>query len=208
MTSHYFPIRLYYVATNSEKYILKPSLTSDLATTWHTLERLHFAGKARSIGVSNYRISDLEALLTYAKVVPAINQVELHPFLPSTKLVAYCRSHNILPVAYSPLGSQHQSPSTGEKVLENAVINSIAKEKGVDVAQVLVSWGIQKGWGVLPKSGEEQRIRRNFQLVELTVGEMMRLDAISDGWGEGRRFVNPTNTFGFDFFAGEEKSQK
>ena len=169
------------------------------------MESLYQAGKTRSIGVSNYRISDLKTLLTYARVPLAVNQIELHPFLPSPRIVTFCLSHHIIPIAYSPLGSQHQCPTTGEKVLENKVINAIAHEQGLDAAQVLISWALQKGWGVLPKSGELSRIRQNSQTVELGRDEMQRLDGISADWGEGKRFVNPINIFGFDFFAGEER---
>jgi diketogulonate reductase-like aldo/keto reductase len=69
------------------------------------MEKLYKSGKARSIGVSNWKISDLEAMLKYAEIKPMMNQVEIHPFLPNTELVEYCFSHDILPVAYSPLGS-------------------------------------------------------------------------------------------------------
>jgi diketogulonate reductase-like aldo/keto reductase len=76
------------------------------------MEKLFKAGKPRSIRVSNWKISDLEAMLKYAEIKPAINQVEIHPFLPNTELVQCCFSHNILPVAYSPLGSQGQVATT------------------------------------------------------------------------------------------------
>jgi diketogulonate reductase-like aldo/keto reductase len=167
---------------------------------------LYHEGTARSIGVSNYRIADLEKLLTHANVIPAMNQIELHPFLPSTTLLEYMARQSITPVAYSPLGSQNQCIISGEKLLDNKVINDIAKEKGVDVAQVLISWGIGKGWGVLPKSSDRERIARNFQLVDLTALEKQRLDRVADEWGEERRFVNPLDIFGFDFFEADEKA--
>jgi diketogulonate reductase-like aldo/keto reductase len=87
--------------------------------------------------------------------------------------------------------------------MEDDTIKKIAREKGVDVAQILISWGLRKGWGVLPKSSDARRITRNFQVVELSVGEMKTLDEIEEGKDEGRRFVNPVEIFGFDFFVGD-----
>lgn len=135
-----------------------------------------------------------------------MNQVELHPFLPSTILLDYMARHSIVPVAYSPLGSQNQCTISGEKLLDNKIINDIAKNKSVDVAQVLISWGIGKGWGVLPKSSDRERIARNFQLIDLTALEKQRLDRLADEWGGERRFVNPLDIFGFGFFEADEQA--
>ena len=181
-------------------------MTADLTPTWRKMEYLYETRKTRSIGVSNYRISDLTSLLSYARVLPAINQVELHPLLPSPALVSFCRSHGIAPVAYSPLGSQNPCPSSTPKLLENRILNEIALDKRADVAQILISWGLQMGWSVLPKSSDVERIRRNFEIVQLSDDDMKRLENSRDIEGEGRRFVNPIEIFGFDFFAGGERN--
>src|SRR5690606_17024339 len=97
------------------------------------------------------------------KIPPAVNQIEIHPFLPQLELVKFCKEHNILPVAYSPLGSQNQVPTTGERVSENPELNAVAKKAGKTLAQVLVSWGIGRGYPVLPKSSNPERIKSNFQ---------------------------------------------
>jgi diketogulonate reductase-like aldo/keto reductase len=126
------------------------------------MEKLYKVGKTRSIGVSNWKISDLEAMLDYAEIKPAINQVEIHPFLPNTELVEYCFAHDILPVTYSPLGPQGQIETTQETPLQNAELGALADKKGVTLAQLLIAWGMRRGYAVLLKSANEARIKTNF----------------------------------------------
>lgn len=173
-----------------------------MSPTWRTLGKVYIAGKARSIGVSNWTISDLEKLLKYAKIKPAINQVEIHPFLPNDELVQYCMSHDILPVAYSPLGSQDQVPSTGEKVFTNAELISIAERKGVTLAQLLIAWGLKRGYAVLPKSGNPDRIKSNFRLVELSEEDFDAVNKVAEG--RHCRFVNPLEMFGYNVWPEED----
>jgi len=160
------------------------------------VEKLYKEGKTRSIGVSNWTIAGLESLLRIAEIKPAINQVEIHPFLPNTSLIKYCNTHDILPVAYSPLGSQLQVPYTGETVMSNKVLKEIAEKRGVSVAQILISWGLQRGYAVLPMSGNEERIKKNFEVVELSEEEFDAINNVS--LGNRHRFVNLKETFGYD----------
>lgn len=165
------------------------------------MERLYNAGKARSIGVSNWKISGLEDLLKYAEIKPSINQVEIHPFLPNNELIEYCVAHDILPVAYSPLGSQHQVQTSGEKVTTNAELNALAREKGVTLAQILIAWGIKRGYAVLPKSSDVARIKSNVQLIKLTGEEYAVVNKVAEG--RHNRFVNPKDMFGYDVWPEE-----
>ena len=165
------------------------------------MEKLYKSGKTRSIGVSNWTIPGLEALLKYAEVKPAINQVEIHPFLPNNELIKYCVSHDILPVAYSPLGSQEQVPTTGEKVSTDPELNAIAKTKGVTLAQLLIAWGLKRGYVVLPKSSNDERIRSNGHLIDLTDEEFGEVNKVSEG--RNHRFVNPVDMFGYNVWANE-----
>ncbi|KAM5366253.1 hypothetical protein ACJZ2D_010601 [Fusarium nematophilum] len=141
----------------------------------------------RNIGVSNFGITHLEKLLNSptTKIVPAVNQIELHPCNPSPKLVAYNTSKGIHTEAYSCLGSAH-SPLVGNKTLRG-----IADAKGKTPQQVLLQWGLQKGWSVVPKSVTPMRIESNLRLDgwELTDDETAALDgiperykAVSDGF--------------------------
>jgi diketogulonate reductase-like aldo/keto reductase len=168
------------------------------------MENLVATGKAKSIGVSNYTIAHLESLLSYAKIPPAVNQIEIHPFLPNTTLVNYCLSKNIVPIAYSPLGSQDQVPGTGEKVSTNKDLIAIAENKGVTLAQVLIAWGLKRGYAVLPKSSNAERIKSNAQLIELTDEEFEAVNKVSEG--RHTRFVNMKDTFGYDIWPEESNA--
>ena len=169
------------------------------------MEKLYKAGKAKSIGVSNWSIGRLETMLKYAEVKPAINQVEIHPFFPNTDLVEYCLSHDILPVAYSPLGSQLEAgfEMTRETLMNSAELKALADKKGVPLAQLLLSWGIKRGYAVIPKSATASRIKSNFNLVELSDDDFAAINNVSDG--RDKRFVDPMWS-GYDIW-GEVKSQ-
>ena len=104
------------------------------------MEKIYKSEKAKSIGVSNWTIPGLEQLLKFAEIPPHANEIEIHPFLPNDELVNYCFSKKIMPTAYSPLGSQNQVPTTGERVSENKTLNDIAAKGGNTLAQVLIAW--------------------------------------------------------------------
>lgn len=183
------------------QYIIKKSLTENHEPTWRALEKLYKAGLAKSIGLSNFTIPQITELLSYADVKPTINQMEIHPFLPNTELITFCQKHSITPVAYSPLGSQDQVPGTGEKVSTNKELLAIAEEKGASLAQVLIAWGIKRGYAVLPKSSNEGRIKSNVQLVQLSEEEFQRVNKVAEG--RHTRFVNMKDTFGWNVWPEE-----
>ena len=166
------------------------------------MESLVASGKAKSIGVSNYTIAGLKQLLSVAKIAPAVNQIEIHPFLPNQELIDFCRSVNIVPVAYSPLGSQDQVPGTGEKVATNKDLIAIAEKNGVSLAQVLIAWGIRRGYAVLPKSSNEGRIKSNAQLIKLSDEDFEAVNKVAEN--RKTRFVNMKDTFGYNVWP-EEK---
>lgn len=150
----------------------------DFVDTWREMQKLVGTGKVKNIGVSNFAIKNLERLLNdpSCKIVPAVNQIELHPCNPSPKLVAYCKEKGIHCTGYSPLGS------TDSPLYKNKTLISVAKEKGKSPQQVLLAWGIQKGWSVLPKSVTEKRIIDNFALddFELTEADIKKIDSITE----------------------------
>ncbi|KAJ4289397.1 hypothetical protein N0V88_006877 [Collariella sp. IMI 366227] len=150
----------------------------DFVDTWREMQKLLGTGKVRNIGVSNFGIKNLERLLgdESCKIVPAVNQIELHPGNPSPKLIAYCKEKGIHCSAYSPLGS------TDSPLYKNKTIEEIAKSKNHSVQQVLLLWGIKKGWSVLPKSVNPDRVKANFDLDgwDLTDDEIKKIDSIQD----------------------------
>ncbi|PSN62096.1 Aldo/keto reductase [Corynespora cassiicola Philippines] len=148
--------------------------------TWEVMQKLPETGKVKNIGICNVQLINLENLLSHpsCKVIPAVNQIELHPNHPSTKLVKVCQSKGIHVTAYSCLGSE-KSPLLSGK---DEVLNQIAESKGKTQAQILLSWGIQRGTSVLPRSTKPDRIRSNFDLGgwELSEDEMKKLNAVKD----------------------------
>ncbi|KAI9832874.1 MAG: Glycerol 2-dehydrogenase (NADP(+)) [Sarea resinae] len=183
------------------KYVIKKELTEHPEPTWRAMEEIYNSGKAKAIGVSNWTIAGLEKLLKFAKVKPAVNQIEIHPFLPNDALIQYCFDHDILPEAYSPLGSQNQVPHTGEKVNTNPELIRIAEKGGHTLAQVLIAWGIKRGYVVLPKSSTPSRIQSNFNTIELTDEDFAAVNKVAEG--RNVRFVNMKDTFGYDVWPEE-----
>ncbi|KAL9083509.1 MAG: hypothetical protein Q9165_008490 [Trypethelium subeluteriae] len=181
------------------KYIINKRLTEDPSLIWPALEKLHRAGKARSIGVSNWSIKKLDRLLACAEVKPVVNQIEIHPYFPNSELVEYCLSKAILPVAFSSLGSQHAIPTTQDRLLQDPKLVALAANRGVSLAQLLIAWGLRRGYGVLPKSTTADRIKNNLDLVELSDAEFQ---AISDAAaGKRFRFCDLEYIFGYDAWA-------
>ena len=146
--------------------------------TWREMQKLPGTGKVKNIGVSNFAIKNLEKLLNdeSCKTVPAVNQIELHPNNPSPKLVAYNKSKGIHSTAYSCLGS------TDSPLYKNKTLIKIAEGKGKTVQQVLLQWGLQHEWSVIPKSVTESRIKANIELDrwELTQEEMKQIDSMPE----------------------------
>jgi diketogulonate reductase-like aldo/keto reductase len=131
--------------------------------SWRALETAQRLGKVRSIGVSNFGAAHIENLLENARVVPAVNQVEVHPFCQREALVELCDKHGIKIEAYSPL-------ARGSK-LEDPTINAIAKKYGRTPAQILLNWSASRGNVVLPKSLTPSRIESNLQSFDFELSE-------------------------------------
>jgi len=146
--------------------------------TWREMQKIPASGRAKNIGVSNFGIKNLEKLLNdpSCKIVPAVNQIELHPNNPSPKLVAYNTSKGIHSTGYSCLGS------TGSPLYKDQNLLKLAENKGKTVQQVLLMWGLQHGWSVIPKTVNKDRIVANFQLDDwsLTEEEMKTIDSLPD----------------------------
>ncbi|KAJ9094682.1 hypothetical protein QFC21_005839 [Naganishia friedmannii] len=144
--------------------------------TWRDMEKLVETGKARSIGVANFGIRNLEILLASARIVPAVGLLELHPHCPSTKLVGFCQNKGIHVAAYAPVGSIN-SPLT-----EDETVRAIADAHGRTVQQILLVWGLKRGTSVIPISTADSRIRSNFDLdgVDLMDEETNKLSSLPD----------------------------
>ena len=156
----------------------------DFRDTWREMEKLLSTGKAKAIGVANFSTVNLEKLLETAKVVPSVNQTEIQPLLPQDKLHSYCRAKGIHQTAFGPLGG------SGSTLHDNPVIVGIAQKRGVDTGSVMLSWGIQKGWSVIPKSTNPRRIEANLKdNFALDEGEMKTMNELAKP--KGKRFNRP-----------------
>ena len=172
--------------------VMKPDRGASLREAWQTLEALHDAGKIRNIGVSNYKQSELDDLLGYARILPAVNQIELHPRLPQKDLVAYCQGKGICVTAYSPLGRGNVKKAG---LLSDPTVNRIAQSHGVSPASVVLKWNIERDVVVIPKSVTPSRIAQNLEqpwTFELSADERVALDGLEDG---GRFCTAPWSTF-------------
>eukprot|EP01018_Ginkgo_biloba_P024803 Gb_31078 [translate_table: standard] len=140
-------------------------LPLDLKSTWRGMERCVELGITKAIGLSNFSCKKIEDLLSYAKIPPAVNQVEMHPVWQQKKLRDYCSKMNIHVCAWSPLGAPG-SPFGSNAVMHNPVIHDIAKIHGKTPAQVLLRWGLEQGVSMIPKSYNKGRITENFQIFD------------------------------------------
>ncbi|KAL4926189.1 uncharacterized protein BDV17DRAFT_299859 [Aspergillus undulatus] len=156
----------------------------DFIDTWAEMEKLLATGKVRAIGVANFSTVNLTRLLEKAQVVPAVNQTEIQPLLPQNKLNAFCREEGIHQTAFGPLGG------SGSTLHSHPVIVDIAKKRGVETGNVMLSWGIQRGWSVIPKSTNPVRIASNLQRnFVLNQEELQAMDGLA--LPKGKRFNVP-----------------
>ena len=156
----------------------------DFVSTWQTLEEFYRDGRARSIGVSNFEVAHLRRLAAETEVVPAVNQIEAHPYFTNDEVRAYGAEHGILTEAWSPIAQG--------RVLDDPTITAIAERLGKSPAQVTLRWHIQRGDIVFPKSVTPERISENFEIfdVELDDDDMTAISALDKGEA-GRTGANP-----------------
>jgi 2,5-diketo-D-gluconate reductase A len=143
--------------------------------TWRAFERIHADGGARTIGVSNFRVEDLEMLEREADIMPTVNQVELHPHFPQAELRSWHLEHRVATESWSPLAQG--------QLLANETIAAVAARHGRTPAQAILRWHLQLGNVVIPKSVTPKRIRENFELFdfELSDEDMTEIAALDVG---------------------------
>jgi 2,5-diketo-D-gluconate reductase A len=161
----------------------------DYVSTWRTLEEFQREGRARSIGLSNFQVEHMERLAAETDSVPAVNQIELHPYLLNEQVRAYDEEHGIATEAWSPIAK-------GE-VLDDPVVTEIAERVDRTPAQVALRWHIQRGNIVFPKSVTPERIRENFEIFdfELDPSDIDQIAGLDRGEA-GRTGPNP-DTFAY-----------
>jgi 2,5-diketo-D-gluconate reductase A len=161
----------------------------DFISTWNVLEEFTGDGRARSAGVSNFQVAHLDRLAQESRTVPAVNQIEVHPYFGNDQVRAYDREHQIATEAWSPIAQG--------KVLDDAVITRIADTHGKTPAQVVLRWHIQRGDIVFPKSVHRERMTLNFDIFDFKLdGDEMDAITGQDRGESGRTGPNPDS---FDY---------
>ena len=145
-------------------YLVHWAIPGKITSTWRAMEKLQRSGRVKAIGVSNHLRSHLDELLPDAEIVPAVNQIELHPYLQSKALVEYCRARKIQVEAWSPL-------MKGRDLLSDLVLVKIAQAHRKTVAQVVLRWEVQSGIVTIPKSVHRDRIVENARIFDCTLNE-------------------------------------
>ncbi|MFW0784147.1 aldo/keto reductase [Gordonia sp. CPCC 206044] len=150
-----------------------PGSDIDYVQTWRAMEKIYADGKARAIGVSNFQQAHLERLFAETEIVPAANQIEVHPYLTQNSLRAFNADHGIATEAWSPIAKG--------AVADDPVIGKIAQEKGRSPAQVTLRWHIQRGDIVFPKSVTRSRVQENLELFdfELSPEDVAAIDGLN-----------------------------
>ena len=200
----HFPIALKYVDFADRyppEWLFDPSAEAPtmqrdlvpLSETWSAMERLVDDGLARHIGVCNYNTSLLHDLMSYARIKPAMLQIESHPYLTQEALIRTAQEYGMAVTAFSPLGASSylelEMASQEETVLTERVVAEIAERHDVSAAQVVLRWGLQRGTSVIPKTTKPERLSENLALAgfELSQDEM----AAISGLNKNRRFNDP-----------------
>lgn len=167
-----------------------------LIETWEAMQQCAKAGLTKNVGVSNFSVSKLEDLMSKSDAVPAVNQVESHPFLPQEELFEFCKGNRIQLVAYSPLGSgarpERMRGDADPVLFENEVVKDVAAKHGMSVGQILLSFGVSRGLCVIPKSTNRGRLEENLKGAhfELPAEDIAALKAcgVSHRFCHGRFF--------------------
>ncbi|MDP4108487.1 MAG: aldo/keto reductase [Bacillota bacterium] len=170
-------------------YLIHWPVMETLEESWGVLEELYSEKLIRAIGVSNFHKNHLQELFKFAKVMPAINQIERHPRLTQMPLIEYCRTKNIAVEAWSPLGGDSSD------ILTNQTIINIGKKYNKSAAQTVIRWDLQSDVVVIPKSVHKERIKANIDVFdfELSDEDMKTIDRLN----QNHRFsADPDN---FDF---------
>jgi alcohol dehydrogenase (NADP+) len=163
-----------------------------LIDTWKALEGCVKEGGVKHIGVSNFSIKKVKALLEEAEISPAMNQVEMHPYLQQNELLAFCNQHGVHLTAYSPLGSGDRpdrlKKADDPQLFEDRTIKEIADKHQCSMAQVMIGWAVKRGTAVIPKSVNPERIRQNLAAADIPLDaeDMQKIASLDKHY----RFLN------------------
>lgn len=173
----------------------------DILETWWAMEELVRDGLVRQIGISNFNQAQVERLLRYARIPPTVHEFETHPYLAQSEFVKWNLQHGLRVIAFSPLGNMNPIyKSSMPPLLEDEFLSSIAHQKGITVAQLVLAWSMHRGVVVIPKSEHEERVLENWeaQRVILSDDEVVSITA----YDKKTRFNNPSTEWGTKLYTG------
>ncbi|KAF2401552.1 Aldo/keto reductase [Trichodelitschia bisporula] len=172
----------------------------DFVDTYKAMEKCFKAGKAKAIGVSNFSHAEMERLLKETSVVPAVHQIERHPWLQQNKFVKWLHEKDIAVVAYSPFGNAnpiYEGTKELGLLIQDPTLVEIGKKYGKSGAQTALAWGISTGCAVIPKSKSQERVKQNLEGdFKLSEEDVKKIEAID----KKARFNDSSADFGYDFF--------
>ncbi|KAH8959679.1 hypothetical protein BDL97_06G089300 [Sphagnum fallax] len=181
--------------------VLDIDVTISLETTWHAMEELVSAGLTKSIGISNYDIFLTRDCLSYAKIKPAVNQIETHPYFQRESLVQFCLKHGIAVTAHTPLGGGAANIEWFGAVpcLEDPILQGIARKYHKTPAQIALRWGVQRNTIVIPKSDKLERLKQNRDIFDFKLDDedMKTIKSID----KRLRTNDPTRFWNINLFA-------
>ena len=168
---------------------------------WQSMEMLLYSGKVRSLAISNFNLTMTADLLTYANVRPVCNQICLNPQCAQDDLVRFLLDHEVIPVAYSPLGRVgSKSGPIGTDITSDDLITSMAQKYSKTPSQVLLSWGLSRGYCIIPKAQQESHQIENFAAQDFEL-EPSEIKAITDKFDEHKLLYLNTYDSDYNLFA-------
>jgi len=159
-------------------YLLHWPQPGHFQQSWHEMEELYFEGLCRAIGVANFHVHHLEDLMTNCRIVPMVNQIEIHPLLTQKDLLQFCYSHGILCEAYSPFARM------APRVVYNETLQTIATKHGKLTTQVILRWNYQNGVVSIPKTSSSDRMASNLDIFDFVLSdeEIRAIDALNQDY--------------------------
>jgi methylglyoxal/glyoxal reductase len=170
-------------------YLIHWPVAGKFNAAYQVFEKLYQAKKIRAIGVSNFHLHHFKELDQVKRIVPAVNQIELHPYLTQKEILAYCRQHGIVVESWSPLGAAQND------LLKNKTLISIGAKYNKTPAQIILCWNLELGLVPLPKSATPARIKENFEVFDFTLSQA-EIDLI-DGLNRNTRTGADPDNFNF-----------
>jgi len=162
-------------------YLIHWPVKGKYVDTWLAMEKIYKSGRAKAIGISNFHEHHIEDIKKVWSVVPAMNQIEMHPNLTQKPLLECCKKHGIIPQSWSPLGGSAGTNGVRDNLLENEVLKKIGAKYGKSPAQVILRWNVDLGVVAIPKSVTASRIKDNINLFDfkLSAEDVAAIDALN-----------------------------